>query len=264
MNPRDILSRPATPPDFTVAYGDHPDHIADVRRPAVEAGLPLVIFIHGGFWMAEFDRTHAGPLAVALAELGYPVATLEYRRVGGGGGWPTTFDDVAAGVAGVPKQLARTDVVLMGHSAGGQLALWAARNAERGSGSEPGAPRIRGVVALAPVADMARGYALGLDDGAVTRVLGGSPEEVPDRYASVDPAANLPVGVPVAVVHGHADQQVPYAIGHDFAVASKAAGDSTSLFDLPDIEHFGIIDPHSSAWPTVVQGLASVCNTGRG
>ena len=104
MNPRDILSRPATPPDFTVAYGDHPDHIADVRRPAVEAGLPLVIFIHGGFWMAEFDRTHAGPLAVALAELGYPVATLEYRRVGGGGGWPTTFDDVAAGVAGVPRR----------------------------------------------------------------------------------------------------------------------------------------------------------------
>ncbi|HEY1489264.1 MAG TPA: alpha/beta hydrolase, partial [Micromonosporaceae bacterium] len=102
MNPRDVLHRPGPVPDFTVAYGARPDQVADVWLPAADDGRPLVMFIHGGFWMAEFDRTHARPLAGALAELGFPVATLEYRRVGGGGGWPATFDDVAAGVAAVP------------------------------------------------------------------------------------------------------------------------------------------------------------------
>jgi acetyl esterase/lipase len=266
MSARDVLNRPATPPDFTVAYGEQPDHVADVRLPATDAGLPLVIFVHGGFWMAEFDRTHAGPLAVALAATGYPVATLEYRRVGAGGGWPATFDDVAAGIATVPGlvDVALRDrgsvpigdrgVVLMGHSAGGQLVLWAGR---LGAG-------IRGIVALAPVADMARAYAMSLGDGAVGLVLGGGPDDVPDRYAAVDPAANLPLGVPTVVVHGLADLQVPYEIGRDWAASSAAAGDRTALLGLAGIEHFGLIDPLSSAWATVTSGLASVCDAGRG
>jgi acetyl esterase/lipase len=266
MSPRDVLSRPAAPPDFTVAYGELPDHVADIRLPRVDAGLPLVIFVHGGFWRAEFDRTHAGPLAVALADGGYPVATLEYRRVGAGGGWPATFDDVAAGVAAVPglvdaalrdrdaASIGDRGAVLMGHSAGGQLALWAGRVNDH----------IRGVVALAPVADMARGHAMSLGDGAVAAVLGGGPTDVPERYAAVDPAANLPIGLPTVVVHGHADLQVPYEIGRDWAVASVAEGDPTMLLDLPGMDHFGVIDPLSSAWTTVTSGLASVCGAGRG
>jgi acetyl esterase/lipase len=178
--------------------------------------------------------------------------------VGGGGGWPYTFDDVAAAVRTVPELVAQrrpsTGVVLMGHSAGGQLALWAAR----------GGAAVVGVVALAPVADMARGFAMKLGDGAVGKVLGGSPAEVPERYAAVDPAANLPLRIPTAVVHGHDDQQVPYAIGRDWAAESVAAGDPTQLWDLPGIEHFGVIDPLSSAWTAVTSGLASVCAVGRG
>jgi acetyl esterase/lipase len=267
-DPRDVLTRSAPPPDFTVAYGDAPEQIADVRLPPPDAGPhPLVIVIHGGFWMAEYDRAHVGPLAADLAARGYPVATLEYRRIGDdGGGWPGTFDDVAAGVAALPSlvsdalnhrrltPLAESGTVVIGHSAGGMLALWVGRRI----------PGIRAIVALAPVADMRRGFVLGLGDGAVAAVLGGSPDEVPDRYAAVDPAMNLPIGAPTVVVHGHLDKQVPYPVGRDWALASAVAGDPTVLIDLADIEHYAIIDPLSSAWSSVLVGLATVCNVGRG
>jgi len=256
MNSRDILTRPARRPDFTVAYGDLPDQVADVRLPpGGRAGAaPLVIVIHGGFWLAEYDRTHAGPMSEALAGLGYPVATLEYRRVGAGGGWTATFDDVAAGVTAVPGLVGVPEVVLMGHSAGGQLALWAGRTV----------PGVAGIVALAPVADLRLAHELGLEDDAVGRVLGGSPDQVPERYAAVDPQANLPLGVPTVVVHGEQDMQVPYRIGRGFAAASAASGDRTTLVDLPDTDHFHVIDPRSHAWPAVTAGLASVWATGRG
>lgn len=264
-DPRDILARPASPPDFTVAYGDLADQIADVRLPPEDANvMPLVIVIHGGFWMPQFDRAHVGALAADLASRGHVVASLEYRRIGvDGGGWPGTFDDIADGVAEAPDLIAESlglsgvgdgRVMLMGHSAGGQLALWAARHV---SG-------IHGVVALAPVADMARAFALGLGDGAVGQLLGGGPDVVADRYAAVDPMVNLPLEVPTVVVHGQLDLQVPYEIGRDFVAASMAAGDPTELIGLADIEHFAVIDPHSSAWPAVLAGLASVCAVGRG
>jgi acetyl esterase/lipase len=255
----DILTRTARPPDRTVAYGPLPEHVADVWLPAEPSERPLVIFVHGGFWKAAYDRTHVAPAAEALAVAGYPVATPEYRRVGAGGGWPATFDDVAAGIATLPGLLA--DVVsvsrgslLIGHSAGGQLVLWAGRT---GAG-------IRGVVALAPVADMVRGFELGLGGGAVAAVLGGGPDAVPDRYAAVDPAANLPIGVPTVIVHGRLDDTVPYAIGADFARASAARGDATTLVEVPDAGHFELIDPSTVPWHRVLAALAFVGDAGRG
>ncbi len=103
-----------------------------------------------------------------------------------------------------------------------------------------------------------------LGGGAVGAVLGGSPSEVPDRYAAVDPAANLPIGVPSVIVHGRLDRVVPFELGHDFVDASAAAGDATTLVDLADVEHFGLIDPLSPAWHPVLAGLASVCDARRG
>ena len=259
------MSRSAPPPDFTVAYGVLPDQIADVRLPPEDVKpKPLVIFIHGGFWKPEYDRAHGGPLAADLAARGHVVATLEYRRVGvDGGGWPGTFDDIGDGVTEVPELIAASlgtsdagdgRVVLMGHSAGGQLALWAGRHVTG----------VLGVVALAPVADLARAYAMGLGGGAVAQLLGGGPDVVADRYAAVDPVANLPIEVPVVVVHGRRDQDVPVEIGRDFVAASVAAGDPTELIELADIDHYGVIDPLSPAWPAVLRGLASVCGVGRG
>ena len=262
-NPRDVLDRPAPPPDFTLRYGEHPDQLADVRLPVTEkAGAPLVIFIHGGFWRAAFDRTHVGPLASDLAERGYAVAAIEYRRVGQpGGGWPGTFSDVAAAVAAVPdllgKELAHRGLptfdvdrpVLAGHSAGGQLALWYAAVA-------PDA--VRGVLGLAPVADLITAHRLGIGDDAVASLLGGDPAARPELYASADPMAHLPLNVRTVIVHGAADDRVPIELSQLYVAAARRSGDDTTLVELAGVEHFALIDPMSKAWPAVLDALRSL------
>ncbi|NJC68971.1 alpha/beta hydrolase [Planosporangium thailandense] len=258
-DPREVLTRWAPDPDFTVRYGTHPDQVADVRLPADEPTGPLIIFIHGGFWKAEYDRKHVGPLAVDLAARGYPVVTIEFRRIGQeGGGWPGTFDDAAAAVDRVPglvadalaargrgvPDLARP--ILAGHSAGGHLALWYAGRAT--------AP-VRGVLALAPVADLVLAHRLRLDDDAVAALLGGGPDEVPDRYEVADPVRSLPSGVPVAVVHGTEDDRVPVEVSRSYVTAARAAGDVPTVVELPGTEHFAVIDPLAAVWPAVLAAL---------
>jgi acetyl esterase/lipase len=143
--------------------------------------------------------------------------------------------------------------VLAGHSAGGQLALWAAADLARG------APAVRmPVLALAPVADLSRAYALDLDGGAVAALLGGGPADLPDRYAAADPTALLPLGVPIALVHGTEDAQVPVEFSRAFAARARSAGDRVFYSELPGAEHFGVIDPQSSAWPAVLAALEAV------
>src|SRR6185312_13554455 len=171
----DVLTRPAPPPDVVLRYGDHPDHVIDLRLPAVATG-PLVIFIHGGFWQAAYDRAHTGPLAAALAARGHPVACPEYRRVGQpGGGYPGTLDDVEAALAALPALVRPhadpAGAILAGHSAGGHLALLNAHT-----------PGLAGVVALAPVADLGAAYDAGTGSDAVAALLGGGPREVPARF----------------------------------------------------------------------------------
>jgi acetyl esterase/lipase len=247
-DPREVLTRPAPAPDLTLTYGDHPDHVIDLRLPATPTQEgPVVVFLHGGFWRAAYDRQHAGPLAVDLAERGYPVAVVEYRRIGQpGGGWPGTFDDVARALVMLPGLVAPhadpAGFVLMGHSAGGQLALINGRQAS-------------GVVALAPVADLTKGYEMGIGDGAVGELLGGGPDLVPDRYDRVDPARRGPPGVPTVIVHGADDDRVPVAISRGYAGDGNA---HCRLFVLPGADHFGVIDPLSSAWPSVVTALTLV------
>ena len=264
--PSDVLSRPASPPDFTVAYGDDPEQIADVRVPAPgTTAQPLVVFIHGGFWRAAWDRTHAGPLAEGLAALGYPVACLEYRRVGqAGGGWPGTLSDVDTGVRDLPELIAvaiaerdgepldTARPILMGHSAGGHLALWAGRHM--------GADRTRGVVALAPVADLTKAYQRGLGGGAVAELLGGGPPDVPERYAAADPAANLPLGVPAVIVHGELDEDVPVDVGADFVERARQVEPTISLRRLPGVDHVELIDPLAPAWAEVIAALGVIAS----
>ncbi|MCM0676479.1 alpha/beta hydrolase [Micromonospora phytophila] len=258
-DPRAVLSRPAPPPDVTVAYGDHPDQVADLRRPIGPGpARPLVVVVHGGFWRVEYDRRHTDPLAAALAALGHPVAQVEYRRTGQpGGGWPGTLTDVLAGVtelprlatAALPGQVASGPPVLVGHSAGGHLALYAAATA-------PAA--VAGVLALAPVSDLAEAYRLDLDSGAVAALLGGGPADVPDRYAAADPRTLVPLQTRTVVVHGSLDQQVPVAMSREFVAAGQAAGAEIRLVELPECEHFALIDPESAAWPQVAGALRSL------
>jgi acetyl esterase/lipase len=261
IDPRDVLSRPAPPADFTLRYGEHPDHVADVRLPGV-ANAPLILFVHGGFWRHEWDRAHAGPLSADLAARGYAVATIEFRRTGQiGGGWPGTFSDVAAAAVAVPDLLAKEVAhrgllpvsvdrpILSGHSAGGHLALWYAAVAPDAVG---------GVVALAPVADLQKAYELNLDECAVGDLLGGAPDAVPTAYASADPMVNLPSGVRTVIVHGDRDDIVPVELSRDYCRSARRAGDDTTLVELAGVDHFAVIDPLSVAWPAVVAAFGTV------
>ncbi|MCW6003019.1 alpha/beta hydrolase [Micromonospora sp. CPCC 205371] len=302
-DPRAVLTRAVPPPDGTVRYGQHPDQIADVRLPPNGSGrtFPLVVVVHGGFWRAQWDRAHIGPLAAALARLGYPVAQLEYRRTGQpGGGWPGTFADIVAAVGALPGLMALDGPpILLGHSAGGHLALWysavaalgpalpglsdaptkSVRGAREGNALEaPGPARaerapasaasgpagaptrapVRGVVALAPVADLAEAYRLDLDGGAVAALLGGGPSDVPDRYAEADPSGRLPGTARTVIVHGALDRNVPIEMSRRYAAMARQIGAPVTLHELPESEHFALIDPESAAWPAVTAGLHSL------
>lgn len=280
---RNVLVRPASPPDLTLRYGDDPSQVADVHLPSPEAvrrsgigGRALfALFLHGGFWRAQYGREHTAPLAEALARAGFAVCAPEYRRSGQrGGGWPGTFDDVAAAVDRLPGLVRAAAggiieperMVLAGHSAGGHLALWAASRHRL----PPGSPwRLADhtagcrVVALAAVCDLVACQEQQLGQRAADALMGGGPQRLPDRYAAADPAGLLPIGVPVRLVHGSADDRVPHEMSVDYAARARAAGDlGTECTLLPGAGHFDVIDPLSDAWGTVESAFRSACLDG--
>lgn len=236
---------------------------------AGSAGAPgVVVLLHGGFWRSAYDASLGAPLARDLARRGHIAWNLEYRRVGEGGGWPQTFDDVAAGIdllagqtmagqtmAGHRLDLSR--VVLIGHSAGGQLAVWAAGRHTL-PGDAPGAKpavRPRGVIPQAGVLELTRAQREAVGGSAVADLLGGDPGVVPERYRLADPSRRVPIGVPVACVHAEADSNVPYDQSVGYVKAARRAGDHASLHTVPG-DHFSLIDTGSSAWATTVGLLA--------
>ena len=230
----------------------------------------LVLVVHGGFWQAEWDRMHARPMAAALADTGFVVGSVEYRRIGSAdGGWPGTLDDIAAAVDRLPEMIKATapagahtvGVVLIGHSAGGHLVLWAAARHRLPTGvawHRAESAAVTGVVALAPVAELSRADREDVGEGAVGQLVGGHANQVPDRYALVDPSALAPSGVRTVVVHGVDDQQVPVAHSRSYVEMARATGDDVTLVELPETEHFEVIDPLSTAWPAVLHAVRSV------
>ncbi|HYW09508.1 MAG TPA: alpha/beta hydrolase [Longimicrobium sp.] len=252
--------------DHRVAYGADPLQFGELRLPAGSGAAPVVVLIHGGCWLGEYDVSHTGQAAEALAGAGFAVWAIEYRRLGNpGGGWPGTFNDVARGVnhvrvlAGQFPRLDTARVVLAGHSAGGQLALWAA---SRRAGEEPGGgmpPRVAGVVSLAGITDL-RAYAAGAGDcnASVAPLLGGSPAEVPERYAAVSPVERVPLGVPARFVHGAGDAIVPVAQSRALVERMRAAGESAELTVVDGAGHFDVIAPRSRAWQSVVDAVRAL------
>ncbi|MFC1433442.1 alpha/beta hydrolase [Streptacidiphilus sp. N1-3] len=254
---------PAPPPDYTARYGPGPEQIVDLRLP--QDGAPastLVVLVHGGFWRAAYDRAHTAPLADALARAGFAVAVPEYRRVGSpGGGWPGTFDDISILTESLHMITAARGIrakrtVLVGHSAGGHLALWAAARHRLPPGSTWRTEwRPDAVVSLAGCASLALSDVWNLGRGATASLLGGNVDAVPERYALADPGALLPLGVPVTLLHGSEDEEVPAAMSREYAALAERAGDPVRLVELLGMEHFGLIDPGSSAWPYLLDAL---------
>lgn len=244
------------------AYGSHSAQWADLYLPAT--GVPAIaIVIHGGFWRERYDASLGAPLARDLAERGICAWNIEYRRVGNGGGWPHTLADVAQAIDRLAGDDLRryplldpTRAVTVGHSAGGQLAVWAAGRHQRPQHAVGAGP------AVAPIAAISQAGALDLvvaardrvGGSAVPDLLGGPPEQVPDRYALASPVALVPLGVPIRCIHGNADTNVPISQSERFVAAATAAGDDATLSRV-DGDHFALINPRSAAWALTVSVL---------
>lgn len=235
-------------PDAVLRYAAHADGLVDVHLPPGPGPHPLVVYVHGGFWRQAFDRVHARPLCVALAAVGYVVAVPEYRRVGGDGGWPTTLEDVDAAVGMVPDLLAglgvrTTTTSYVGHSAGGHLVLWLADQGHR----------VDRVIGLAPVGDLRAAARDRLGDGATQALLGGEPDEVPERYDAADPVARLNDETPpdIIVLHGSEDAVVPVRNSRGLV----AAHPRVDLQVIDGADHFDVIDPTTVAWPILLERL---------
>jgi acetyl esterase/lipase len=241
-----VLGRTATAPDSVVRWGPGADDVADVRLGAGVgaggggAGRPLVVMVHGGFWRPEYDRLHVRPMTQALAAAGWTVAAPEYRRVAGDP--DATCDDVRAALLALPEQLRDHHdgrVIVLGHSAGGHLALWAATAAP--------APGLVGTLALAPVADLVEAAREGLGAGAVEAFLGAPAARRPD----LDPTRLGAASSRVVLLHGTDDEIVPLRQSRAYVAAHRDA----VLDAVPDTGHFALIDPASRAWPRVIAAL---------
>lgn len=274
------FSHPPVDPDVTAAYGDHPDQVIDFYRPRdpdPALPVPLVVVLHGGAWRAPYDRRHLTPFADFLARRGFAVANVEYRRgalLPGQGGegpvagrWPDTFDDVAAALDALPSLAAahlpgadagRT--VITGHSAGGHLALWAAARhllpTDAPWRTDRPAP-VRGVVALAPIADFQVAEKLDVCSGASRQLLGGE-AGFAERLPYADPAHLLPTGIATTLVQGRTDVVVPMAVAEAYADAAARAGEVVGLTLLEDVGHFPLIDPAADACAVVAEEIAQL------
>lgn len=250
MSSEDILSRTPPAADLRVAYGRDPNQFVELRLPAGKGPHPVVFFVHGGYWRAKYDLSYAGHLCHALKKEDVATWNVEYRRVGNpGGGWPATFEDIRAAFHALmtsrqessktPLDLKRLCVA--GHSAGGQLALCLAAHE----------PSISRVVSLAGVLDLRRGWELHLSNDAVAQFLGGSPAGVPDHYREASPAEQSIARAVQKLIHGTADDSVPYEISQSYATRKKKAGENVELTTLPGSGHFEIVDPQSEVWAKV-------------
>jgi acetyl esterase/lipase len=247
----DILSQPQPPPDERVAYGADSNQFLEVRLPSVKSPYPALLNIHGGFWRAKYDLAHAGHLCAALRTAGIATFNAEYRRVGNpGGGWPGTFEDIRSAYQFLRQHHVRFQfdpdrLVVMGHSAGAQLALCLAAHESS----------VRNVISLAGVVDLKPAFALQLSHGAVAEFLGGGPDAVSDHYREADP---MQLSIPQAhqcLLHGREDDIVPPEFSRSYFERKKKAGEMVQLVEIPNAGHFDLIDPASEAFKQVTSAL---------
>jgi acetyl esterase/lipase len=253
-----VSALPTVEPDAVYRYGEAPQQFGELwlPEPPSHPGHPLVILIHGGCWLNEFDVSHSRAMSMALAAEGYAVWSIEYRRIGDpGGGWPGTFEDIGLGVdfvqqlAAHPVDLNR--IVLVGHSAGGHLALWASARAGF-SADHPlytaGATQALGAVGLAAIVDL-ESYARGSSscEKAAVKLMGGAPEELLARYKMASPI-RLGLLENTLLIQGTEDRIVP--VEH-----LDGLPDRDRIVRIPGAGHFDLIHPGSDAWSTVTNAL---------
>jgi acetyl esterase/lipase len=277
LRPRDVDALPSRPADVRVAYGDVPLQFGELRLPSGKGPFPVVIVIHGGCWVKRFATLqNTAALADSLRNAGVATWNVEYRRLDNpGGGWPGTFLDVGAAADHVrvlarshPLDLSR--VVSIGHSAGAHLALWLAARARLPASSvlhRPAPLPLAGAVALGGPGDLRdfTTYARNICGGPVVeQLLGGSPNEMGDRYDQASPLALLPLKTPQVLVVGADDPVMPKRSRDAYVAAARAAGDAAEVIVVPDAGHFEVIAPTTAAWPTVRDRVLKLAGAGAG
>ena len=277
-----VLEPPPPQATARIKYGDDASQFCDLRIPNKNPsglgdpkglGMPIVVNIHGGFWRAAYDLTHAGHLCQAITDLGFATWNIEYRRIGNGGGYPNTFIDVVNAISHLQSiapqyNLDLDRAIVMGHSAGGHLASWvgsalrspsslrtrrSARDGLLGMTNLHFKPKA--IISLAGVVDLRRALELGLSSNVVKDFIGGTPEEVPERYAVSSPIELLPSRTKQILIHGEGDDIVPIEIAQRYHDAALAKGDDVKLITLKGMGHFEVIDPKSAAWKTVSEAI---------
>ncbi len=260
---KELLARPRNSVDQHIAYGKGALQYGDLYLPKGEGVHPVVVLIHGGCWLAELPGPELmDPMAGALRDHGYAVWNIEYRRIGHrGGGYPGTFQDAGNAVDALrrfaPKyHLDLSHVVLVGHSAGGHLAVWAAARAKIAGPLHVVHPlAVKGVVSLSGILDLeayrsSGGEACGGAD-TIDALVG--KHALP--YADTSPALLVPSHVRQAIVSGETDRIVAAHFGHDYAAKAKAAGDTVSDIEIAGAGHFDLIDPQAPAWAQVLAAI---------
>ncbi len=235
-----------------VRYGTDLDQFVDVYRPEAEP-CGTIVSIHGGYWRSRYGLDLNEPMCAHMAARGWTVINIEYRRVEPDrfGVWPSMSADVLAACS--LEAAAHGPRVVVGHSAGGHLALWAAAHVT-----------VDAVVALAPVADLAFADEQGLSDHAVRELLGQPFDKSQRDHLEASPQHMLPIGCPQLVVHGTADVNVPFELSRNYVSAARAAGDGAELLDPDGVDHFDIIDPTHSIWRAIDHQLDQWLTAGFG
>ena len=269
--PLDLATAPVPPGARQIAYGTNPLQFGELRVPSVKGPHPVAIVVHGGCWVAKLENmderavamNNMRPLSASLTDAGIATWNVEYRRLGNaGGGWPGTFQDVAL-AADFVRTLARdndldlTRIIAIGHSAGGHLAMWLAARAKLPRTSELYTSNplgLTGVVNLDGPPDLKATIPVQqpiCGSPVITNLIGGSPDEQPERYRAASPIELLPLGVRQEFFAGRmfAAQVAPYE------AASKQAGDTLHTTELANAGHFVFIDPLSDVWPQVLDAV---------
>lgn len=275
---RGATPKPAAVVDTSIRYqypaanADPAQNFGQLYLPPgahANASVPVVVLIHGGGWKAHISLRYLAPAARSLQAAGVAAWSIEYRRTGSGGGWPTTFTDVASAIDDLPAlaalhpELDTRNITLVGHSAGGELAAWAATRAtlpDGAPGARPTVP-VKGFVSISGVLDMRTSSRL---NNHVRLLLGGDPSRHRSVLAQVDPIERIDPKVPSLIFHGTSDTVVPMDESVRFVRAVRAAGGRSRLVELPGSGHAGPITVRWKWWPTVRNGIVTVATKGFG
>jgi acetyl esterase/lipase len=276
LSTKDVNELPRADPDHQIAYGNHAHQIADLRLPDGNGPHPVAVIIHGGCWLSKIaNYHHTSALADALRRIGIATWNIEYRLIDNpGGGWPGTFLDVAHGIdylRTIAKiyDLDLESVIILGHSSGGQLALWVASRYLIPKDNLlyiENPLKIRGVIALSAATDLRK---LELTDekvcgdDVIVKLIGGLPDEVPERYQYTSPIEFLPIGIPQTVIIGAQDMPILIESNKDYVASAKNMGDEAQLLIVKNASHHEVVAPGSSAWLTVRSAVLSMLNLGK-